>query len=169
MQLHKNIKRKKHNWPNQLCLICYYILLSQTYNTLWGYGHNSVSWAIWTKKKFPFSCLKFFFLGCKAYFSIHLGHIIYKNLIYLSHVTFRSTVTCHILRKLSIFGLTRGVKNFKMRHFFGQFEKNGRMLPSEIAFMRATCGRFFEFVKISAPSWNFKRHLIFVTCAIFTK
>ena len=84
------------------------------------------------KNKFPFSCLKFFFLGCKAYFSIHLGHIIYKNLIYLSHVTFRSTVTCHILRKLSIFGLTRGVKNFKMRHFFGQFEKNAACCPQKL-------------------------------------
>jgi len=27
---------------------------------------------------------------------------------------------------------------------------NSRMLPSEIAFMRATCGRFFQFVNISA-------------------
>ena len=73
-------------------------------------------------------------------------------IIYLSHVTFKSTVKCHILRKMPIFNLTCGVKNFKMGHFLGQFVKKGRMLPSEIAFMRATCGRFFEFVKISAPS-----------------
>ena len=56
-------------------------------------------------------------MGCIAYFYIYLGHIMQKNIIYLSHVTFRSTVRCHILRKLPIFDLTRGVKNFKMGHF----------------------------------------------------
>ena len=75
-----------------------------------------------------------------------------KIIIYLSHVTFKSTVTCHILGELPLFDLTRGVKNFKLGHLYSKIEKSGRMLPSEIAFMRATCGRFFQFVNISAPS-----------------
>ena len=54
--------------------------------------------------------------------------------------------------KMPLFNLTRGVKNFNIGHFFGQFEKNSQMLLSEIAFMRATCGHFFQFVNISAPS-----------------
>ena len=76
----------------------------------------------------------------------------YKNIIYLSLVTFRSTVTCHTLRKLPIFDLTCGAKNFKMGIFFGKFEKYGRILPSEIVFMRITCCHFFQIVNISAPS-----------------
>ena len=68
-------------------------------------------------------------MGCKAYFYIYLGHIMQKIIIYLSHIRCRSTVTCHILRKLSIFHLTCGVTKFKMGNFFGQFEKDGDMLP----------------------------------------
>ena len=101
------------------------------------------------KSKNLLNDLKSLFLGCIAYFYIYLGHIMQKNIIYLSHVTYHMShcnVKCHIMRKISFFtGLA--VSKSSRWAFFRYFKNNGHMLPSDITFLRKTCGYFFKIFK----------------------